>query len=218
MKRSIVWAASIFAMGAMGIGRSSQAASLGVDFPADAISDFGPSFWNLGWAFTANASVDVVGLGNWLGDTPFFQDQQVGLWDSSGDLLASVYVTGSETPVGAAPWVFEPITPVRLTAGATYVVGAQGGADYTGQASATVDPRITYLEDRYTSNDGANSPLVEPIFTEGYTSPSTAGWFGGNIELANAIPEPSTWTMMLFGFAGLGFAGWSARRKTTSAA
>jgi hypothetical protein len=28
------------------------------------------------------------------------------------------------------------------------------------------------------------------------------------------VPEPSTWAMMLLGFAGLGYAGWRARRQT----
>jgi PEP-CTERM motif len=32
------------------------------------------------------------------------------------------------------------------------------------------------------------------------------------------VPEPSTWAMMLLGFAGLGFAGWRGRRKTAGAA
>ena len=32
------------------------------------------------------------------------------------------------------------------------------------------------------------------------------------IETARAIPEPSTWAMMLLGFAGLGLAGWRHRR------
>jgi hypothetical protein len=31
------------------------------------------------------------------------------------------------------------------------------------------------------------------------------------------VPEPSTWTMMLIGFGGLGFAGWRARRKAAVA-
>jgi hypothetical protein len=30
-------------------------------------------------------------------------------------------------------------------------------------------------------------------------------------------PEPSTWAMMLLGFAGLGFAGWRASRRTVAA-
>ncbi len=40
----------------------------------------------------------------------------------------------------------------------------------------------------------------------------------GAIALAesSAVPEPSTWAMMLLGFAGLGFAGWRASRQTGS--
>lgn len=34
----------------------------------------------------------------------------------------------------------------------------------------------------------------------------------------SVVPEPSTWVMMLFGFAGLGFAGWRAQRRSASAA
>jgi phospholipase/lecithinase/hemolysin len=39
-------------------------------------------------------------------------------------------------------------------------------------------------------------------------------------DLAYALvaPEPSTWAMMLVGFAGLGFAGWRARRRATGIA
>ena len=33
------------------------------------------------------------------------------------------------------------------------------------------------------------------------------------LDALNAVPEPSTWAMMLVGFAGLGFAGWRASRK-----
>jgi hypothetical protein len=32
------------------------------------------------------------------------------------------------------------------------------------------------------------------------------------------VPEPSTWAMMLVGFAGLGFAGYRASRKTATTA
>jgi hypothetical protein len=39
---------------------------------------------------------------------------------------------------------------------------------------------------------------------------------GGEPDLTfegNAIPEPSTWAMMLLGFAGVGFAGYLQRQK-----
>jgi hypothetical protein len=37
-------------------------------------------------------------------------------------------------------------------------------------------------------------------------------------DLPTAVPEPSTWAMMLIGFAGLGFAGYRASRKAVSIA
>jgi len=55
-----------------------------------------------------------------------------------------------------------------------------------------------------------------------YTTPSTflfeSTSFTQFSVTAAAIPEPSTWTMMLLGFAGLGFAGYRASRKTAPAA
>ena len=46
-------------------------------------------------------------------------------------------------------------------------------------------------------------------FTADYTS------FDG---LMFAAPEPSTWAMMVLGFAGLGFAGYRKARKTVAIA
>jgi hypothetical protein len=37
---------------------------------------------------------------------------------------------------------------------------------------------------------------------------------GFNESMVAQIPEPSTWAMMLLGFASLGFGGWRAQRKT----
>jgi hypothetical protein len=52
-----------------------------------------------------------------------------------------------------------------------------------------------------------------PIFAPGsYTLTDDSGQSG--TLTFSAIPEPSTWAMMLSGFAGLGYAGWRARRKT----
>ena len=39
----------------------------------------------------------------------------------------------------------------------------------------------------------------------------------GNAFSVTAVPEPSTWAMMLLGFAGLGFAGWRAQQKKSAA-
>ena len=42
--------------------------------------------------------------------------------------------------------------------------------------------------------------------------------FGNYLALSPVVPEPSTWTMMLLGFAGLGFAGYRASRKRAKVA
>jgi hypothetical protein len=45
-----------------------------------------------------------------------------------------------------------------------------------------------------------------------------AGTFNEAFSLSGAVvPEPSTWAMMLLGFAGLGYAGWRAQRRRVAA-
>jgi hypothetical protein len=49
------------------------------------------------------------------------------------------------------------------------------------------------------------------------TSQTTLDYFP-NAGIAASTPEPSTWAMMILGFAGLGFAGYRASRKATAIA
>ena len=54
--------------------------------------------------------------------------------------------------------------------------------------------------------------------TFGYTLVADgSGGFGFDFALGGAVPETSTWAMMLVGFAGLGFAGYRASRRTAAA-
>jgi hypothetical protein len=179
-------------------GAHAQSSTLGMDFDPGSATDFGTSYWNLGYSFTANQAVSVVGLGDWAGGA-FVPNQQVGLWNSQGVLLASTTITGQETPSGTAGWLFEAITPFALVAGQTYIVGAQGGADYTGElGSVTIDPAITYNQDLYTYIGGGNpAQLAEPTSSENFAY----GWFGGNVELA-AIPEPASIAILACGLLG----------------
>jgi hypothetical protein len=198
---------------ALALAQGAQAAApkLGIDFSGGATDD-GASAWNLGWSFTAKRDLTVIGLGN-LHIAPFAQDQQVGLWDDDFDLLASAFVSDSGADVGQAPWRFTPITPVHLDKGRTFIVGGQGGADYAGPVqSVTLDPRITYGTDLFTTTFAANDPLAEPETSDGVTY----GWFGGNVQFAAGVPEPTSWAMMLIGFGALG-ATLRRRRETVAA-
>ena len=50
--------------------------------------------------------------------------------------------------------------------------------------------------------------------TFGYTLVADgSGGFGFDFAIGGAVPEPSTWAMMLLGFAGLGFAGHRSTRQ-----
>jgi hypothetical protein len=52
------------------------------------------------------------------------------------------------------------------------------------------------------------------VSVEGGPNGEATVFFGGFVE---TIPEPSTWAMMLIGFAGLGCAGYRASRRGASA-
>ena len=48
------------------------------------------------------------------------------------------------------------------------------------------------------------------------TSSTALDYVGGGVTAST--PEPSTWAMMVLGFAGLGFAGYRKARKTVAIA
>jgi PEP-CTERM motif len=49
-----------------------------------------------------------------------------------------------------------------------------------------------------------------------WTNPTFENYYA--VTVGSAVPEPSTWAMMLLGFAGLGFAGYRTSRKPISIA
>jgi hypothetical protein len=49
-----------------------------------------------------------------------------------------------------------------------------------------------------------------------WTNPTRENYYA--VTVGSAVPEPSTWAMMLLGFAGLGFAGYRTSRKPISIA
>jgi len=64
----------------------------------------------------------------------------------------------------------------------------------------------------------SGGPITTIQFELTSASDDTANDFAiGAVSLETAVPEPSTWAMMLLGFAGLGFAGYRASRRTAVA-
>ncbi len=51
------------------------------------------------------------------------------------------------------------------------------------------------------------------VDTDGVLNPTTL-----TVEVSSAVPEPSTWAMMLIGFAGIGFMAYRRQRKDLATA
>ena len=165
--------------------------------------------YNAGFEFSPTTNISVTALGDYFpaGSTT---TQEVGLWDASQNLLASAFVTGPGA--GTDGFDFTAITPVELTAGVDYfVAGTTQSDDYAVYLSGGfgVGPSIDYV---------IHAEVDYSLLAFPSNQYSSFDVFGGNFQYsaASTAPEPSTWAMMLLGFAGLGFAGYRAKWKSVA--
>jgi hypothetical protein len=124
-------------------------------------------------------------------------------------------------------------------AGTLQTLGSFAAGSYTltfdlgGNARGDVDKTTTITLGDFTTSItlGSSSPYAPHTFSFTTTGGqlSFADLPAGNQNLGNvldnvtlsagagAVPEPSTWALMLAGFAGLGFAGYRASRRNATA-
>ena len=172
----------------------------------------------LGWEFSPTQSLTVTSLGYFddMGTVsmgqPLSMDHAVGLYDTSGALLASVTVTTASPATGLFRFV-SLTTPVGLMAGQDYILGGVAGTDgyaYDLQNASPFAPGITYLQDAYDPGNAAS--LTFPTATDGILSdPSSVAslsgngytYFGPNFQFtpsaAPAVPEPSPLALLALG-------------------
>ena len=94
----------------------------------------------------------------------------------------------------------------------TISFGGPGAVSYTGDQLATLTTNA--IDDGDQQSGSSNG-----LFDFRFQAPVTSVTFGSNenafevagVSVSSAVPEPSTWAMMLIGFTGLGYA---AYRKT----
>jgi hypothetical protein len=67
----------------------------------------------------------------------------------------------------------------------------------------------------YAGQSFATLGLAPGVYLYTFGSGTNADTF--TVEVSAPVPEPSTWAMMLIGFAGLGFAGYRASRRESAA-
>jgi Domain of unknown function (DUF4082)/PEP-CTERM motif len=185
-------------------GSAARADTAGISFTAPGTSlNNGQGPYSLGFVFTATSAFAVDALGYY--DNGGLTDvHQVGLYNSSGTLLASATVDGSGAQMGFFNYTL--ISDVDLVAGQTYqVVGTSGNVDpyaYDTVGFSTAS-NITFGENIYTVS---NTLAFGTISVSGVSN----GWFGPNFEEASTVPEPST--LALFGTGLLSACGLVRRR------
>jgi hypothetical protein len=238
MKNRILHGTALAALIAVGFASQAQANPSNLPPPGGAILDLaGTPITNIQQSYSINF---VAGVANTEITFAFRQDpsfesfsnvQLVDVTTSSGNIILngdfSDATLGTST---AAHWTYANIY------GATFGGVVDAGCGFGGSncwydgavqaydAIAQVVP--THIGDTYMlsfnlNGGGINTPggLYQPLSTNG----NVTGTGGDGIDvLAYAqaglpppgTPEPSTWAMMLLGFAGLGFAGYRKAKQS----
>lgn len=205
---------AILAVAAFVGGATSSFAAPAVTLTSDGTYYNGAPY-TLGFSFTVTGAQTISALGvfdqngDGLGGAA-----DVGLWDASGNLLASAVVPSGTGGFLDGTFRYASITPYALAASTTYYVGAYEPDDNasslnTGQGgSGFVNPNVTIIQDQYSN---FNNAFSFPDTSNGF---SGGAWLGANFELG--VPEPATWALMVVGFGGLGL-GLRSRGRTANA-
>lgn len=194
---------------AVGLSFASPAPSAAATWaPALSVGDDGFTFdgdgpWTLGWQFTAASAAQVVALGAFDADGDgFATSHQLGLWDEFNTLLATATVTSSDPLV--AGFRYAAIPMISLIAGGTYTVAAADfgvGDGYYLESTISTQGSIVFNQAAFAEGSGLLLPTdVTPV----------NGYFGANLLLNSAVPEPATWGLLIVGF---GLAGSALRRR-----
>src|ERR1700680_1079053 len=136
-----------------------RADTLAFTSPGGITTDVNPgSPVNLGLVFPANStfSVDALGIYN---QSFLTAPELVGLYDSSGNLLASATVALSDPLVSG--YLFHSITPVTLTSGNTYTVDAYVGSNpWAYGTGAPITSGVTFKNSTYLYSGGLAFPTA----------------------------------------------------------
>ncbi len=165
--------------------------------------------FTLGSSFTVGSiPVSVFSLGVWDSNADGLAvAKPVGLWNSTGTLLASATVPAGTTGTLVGEFRYTSITPIVLSANTSYTVGAFYASsdtdqlhDHTGGAAPTMSSDFTNYVARFDNATGFSDP------TGGASGPA---YVGPSFQYA-VVPEPSS---LLLGLGGAGMLWVCWRRR-----
>jgi hypothetical protein len=180
--------------------------------------------YGVGLEFTVNSPITVDELGVYIANNALTTDT-VDLMTVTGGILATAtFSLGNAALPAPGPgqpndYTFASITPVTLSAGTSYYLMAYGTSSVWELNSTlggnsetfTTSSLVTFLRSEYVAG---NTPGVLP------NTPYPGDVFSaGNLDFnaASATPLPSTWTMLIAGFIGLGFFTYRGTKKNAAA-
>ena len=161
--------------------------------------DFGGAIASttVGWSFSIGSQdISVTGLGVLdINGSGLANSHEIGIWDSSQNLLTSVNVPAGTAATLDSNYRFVTITPVTLTAGKTYVIGAFYPS-YPGAGDpATVNDQIIVNSMQTISSSisfgQSRQGILQVGGAFGYPSIDAGlpqGVFGPNFEIAVSTP------------------------------
>jgi hypothetical protein len=163
--------------------------------------------FTLGYEFTLSSTVTVDALGYWVDGNG--DDHDVGIWDSTGTLLASTTVLSTDPVVSDFAW--DPISDLILGPG-TYTIGGQlnqtvSGNDFPADAEGiSTIPGFTWVADEQVEGPG----LVFPTESTGGYGNDGILTVDFSVTSSGSVPDGAS-TLELVG--GAIFALGAIRRK-----
>lgn len=107
-----------------------------------------------------------------------------------------------------------------ITSGATWVPAASAGISGPLAVLEIVNENSFSMTQQFLANSGSGYQPFLTVnnaahpFTSGLALTSVSGQFFYTDPVASAVPETSTWAMLIIGFAGVGFVAHRRRRQT----